>query len=107
MAIVVTGLTTDVEAPWLSVTVSFTWNVPAAANVWLGLATAEVPPSPKSHADDAIVPSESVLVLVNDAVRFDAVEVNAATGGWLAIVVTGCVTDVEAPWLSVTASFTW
>jgi hypothetical protein len=65
----VTELVLVLLAPLLSVTVSDTLYVPAAAYVWLGFADVDVLLSPKFHERDAIVPSLSVDESVNVAVR--------------------------------------
>ncbi len=64
----------------LSVTVSVTLYVPAAAYVWLGLAEADVPPSPNVHACVPIVPPASVELSVNVAVNPLVVNVKFAVG---------------------------
>ena len=83
-AAIVTDFMTEFVAPKLSVTVNFTENVPAAANVCDGLTTDDDPPSPKSHAYDATVPSGSDDPdPSNAATRFTEEDVNDATGAWL------------------------
>ena len=80
-AVTVTCLDTEFVAPRLSVTVSFTKNVPATANVCDGFTTDDVPPSPKSHAYDDTVPSGSDDPdPSNAAARFTDDDVNDATG---------------------------
>jgi hypothetical protein len=64
----------------LSVTVSLTLYVPAAAYVWLGLVAVDVAPSPKFHECVPIVPPLSVDVSVKFAVRPLVVYVKFAVG---------------------------
>jgi hypothetical protein len=64
----------------LSVTVSVTLYVPAAAYVWLGLVAVDVPPSPNVHECEPIVPPASVEVSVNVAVKPLVVNVKFAVG---------------------------
>jgi hypothetical protein len=71
------------EAPPLSVTVSVTVYVPAAAYVCDGLVAVDVPPSPNAQEREAIVPSASVLPSVNVHVRPLHDGVKAAVGAWL------------------------
>ena len=65
----VTGAECEFCEPPLSVTVSVTVYVPAAAYVWLGFVAVDVPPSPNVHERDVIVPSLSVDVSVKFAVE--------------------------------------
>jgi hypothetical protein len=64
----------------LSTTVSLTLYVPAAAYVWLGLVAVDVPPSPKFHECEPIVPPLSVEVSVKVTVRPLVVYVKFAVG---------------------------
>src|ERR1044072_188291 len=89
-------------APWLSVTVSRTVQVPAA-NVCVAVAPDCGPttvPSPKSNLYEAIVPSaseeaEPLAVTVSGAVPEDGDTVSRATGGWF-VVGADAVTTAEA-----------
>src|ERR1041384_4093547 len=103
-------------APWLSVTVSRTVQVPAA-NVCVAVAPACGPttvPSPTSNRQHAIVPSapedaEPLAVTLSGAVPDEGDTVSRATGGWF-VVGADAVTTAEAvpvaPWLSVPVSRT-
>src|ERR1044072_1273565 len=113
-AVTVTTAEAEPVAPWLSVTVSRTVQVPAA-NVCVAVAEACGPttvPSPKSNLQDAIDPSaseeaEPLAVTVSGAVPEDGDTVSRATGAWLgAVTVTTAEAEPVAPWLSVTVSRT-
>src|ERR1043165_7570349 len=91
-AVTVTTAEAEPVAPWLSVTVSRTVQVPAA-NVCVAVAEACGPttvPSPKSNRYEAIEPSasedaEPLAVTVSGAVPEDGETVSRATGGrWAA-----------------------
>ena len=67
-----------------------------------------VPPSPKSHAYDEIVPSTSLEPPpLNDAFRNVELDVNEAVGGGASVTVTGFVTVPVMLLLSVTVRVTW
>ncbi len=69
------------------------------------VAPVAVPPSPKAHAKEAMVPSGSELPLPStDAVRKSVEDPKSATGGTLAgrVTVTSRVVLAVAPWSSVT-----
>src|ERR1051325_794556 len=113
-AVTVTTAEAEPVAPWLSVTVSRTVQVPAA-NVCVAVAEAcgaTPAPSPKSNLYEAIVPSASddadpLAVTASGAVPDEGDTVSRATGGWF-VVGADAVTTAEAvpvaPWLSVTVS---
>ncbi len=65
-------------------------------------------PSPKSHAYDATVPSESADADASKlTTRLFTLEVKDAVGLTFATAVTVLVSEPVAPWLSVTVSTTW
>jgi len=69
--------------PWLSVTLSVTWNVPpGAAYECAGLGSVDVAPSPKLQVEDTMVSplSGSLLALVKVQARRVQAWLNAATG---------------------------
>src|ERR1043166_2747373 len=113
-AVTVTTAEAEPVAPWLSVTVSRTVQVPAA-NVCVAVAEAWGPtpvPSPKSNLYEASVPAASddadpLAVTASGAVPDEGDTVSRATGGWF-VVGADAVTTAEAvpvaPWLSVTVS---
>src|SRR6516164_9500692 len=76
----VTDAVCDAELALLSVTVSVTEYVPAAAYVCDGFCAVEVPLSPKFHERDVIVPPVSVDVSTNETVRPETVSVKLALG---------------------------
>src|ERR1044072_7029644 len=113
-AVTVTTAEAEPVAPWLSVTVSRTVQVPAA-NVCVAVAEACGPttvPSPKFNLYVATDPSASeeavaLAVTVSGAVPEDGDTVSRATGAWLGdAAVTNAEAEPVAPWLSVTVSRT-
>ncbi len=76
--------------------------------MWLGLAAVLVPPSPKVHAYESMVPSESDdPELSKSTSRKSTVGVNAAVGTTLAASTeTSCDTVAMPPLLSVTVRVT-
>ena len=98
-------------APSLSVTVSATVNVPELVKVWDGVAPVAVPPSPKSHAYDAIVPSGSDEPVPSNATawptRPEYGPPASHTGGRFEVPMLAVVVQLElAPSSSVTVSVT-
>jgi hypothetical protein len=75
-----------------------------------GLVAVEVEPSPNVQLDDAIVPSGSVLVFVNEHARLVQLDVKFAVGGvfggGVVDTVTLFVVELVAPLSSVTVSDT-
>src|SRR6266550_463790 len=71
-----------VAAPWSSVAVSVTVNVPAVAYEWDGFGAIDDAPSPKVQWYPAIEPSGSLLAFVKSHVNGLQVGVNPTTGGW-------------------------
>jgi hypothetical protein len=73
-----------------------------------GFVAVEVPPSPKVHAREAIVPSMSVELSVKVAGEPLVTKPKFAVGATFAaaVTVTAWVSELVAPWLSVTVSVT-
>ena len=95
--------------PRLSVTVSVTGYVPAAAKVWVACTPVPVVVSPKSQAQLTSVPSGSLeAAALKVASRSVALELNSAVGNWFggSTASTLCCTWLVAPWSSVTTRVT-
>ena len=109
-AVTVTLFVVELLAPLSSVTVSDTEYVLPCAYVCEGLVAVDVVLSPNVQLDDAMLPSESVLVFVNEQVSPLQLDEKFAVGGafvgGVAVTVTLFVTWLVAPLSSVTVSET-
>ena len=107
-----TGFVTEPDAPRLSTTVNVTSYVPAAPYGWIGFDSVDVPPSPKSHDQDAIVaPSAAVDCVpskLTESPSFTVpnAAVGSACGGGGGATVTCFEVELVRPVLSVTVSVT-
>ena len=103
----VTAAPLALVAPSLSVTSRTIVYVPAVVYTRVGCCAADDAPSPKSHSQETMLPSLSVLVSVKLAVKPLTVSVKLETGGSFTLITTVVGTLVfDAPSLSVTISVT-